>query len=371
MHSPQRNGSTCEVIVLGAGLCGLATALLLHEQGKSVHLLEARLTPGGRIRSVVENDTGKYLADLGPTWVWPTFQPLVRSWIEKLKLDVFPQYDAGHAILDYGPDEPVRTGFIPIQDGNMRVSGGSQALIDAIIDRLPAEMVTFNFPAKFVDVCKNTVTVGSKTKTLSANHLVVAMPPRIALNTIEWAQELPGELHTAMNMMPTWMAPHAKVVAIYESPFWRAQGLSGHISSRTGPVVECHDHCSSDGKVAALWGFIGWPHHQRITMGEELELQVRLQLKRCFGEGNPEPLAIHIEEWSRDPFVTSPEDLSNVMHHPQVGPHILRQPHLNGRLFFAGSETAETSPGLIEGAFDAAERVYRNILAQENTSSFD
>ncbi len=369
MHSSQLNEHTSEVIVLGAGLCGLAIALLLHEQGRSVHLLEARSVAGGRIRSVHDDTTGRYLADLGPTWVWPNSQPVLQSWINKLKLDVFPQYDAGNAVLDYGPEQPAKSGFIPGQDGNMRVAGGSQALINTIIAKLPADMISLNTPATSVNVSASEAIIRSDNNTFVAKHLVVAIPPRIALKTIEWKNELPLELQHALDTTPTWMAPHAKVVAIYENPFWREQGLSGRIASRTGPIAECHDHCSPHGEIAALWGFIGWPYDMRVKMGEELKSQVRLQLKHCFGSDKPDPLAIHIEEWSQDPFVTSPNDLTGPMHHPTAGPNILRQPHLNDRIFFAGSETAERSPGLIEGAFDAAERVAHNIAKRENTTS--
>ena len=49
------------------------------------------------------------------------------------------------------------------------------------------------------------------------------------------------------------------------------------------------------------------------------------------------------------------------MSHPDVGPDILRQAHFNDRIWFAVSESAERSPGLVEGAFDAAERTSANI----------
>jgi monoamine oxidase len=50
------------------------------------------------------------------------------------------------------------------------------------------------------------------------------------------------------------------------------------------------------------------------------------------------------------------------MHHPSVGPEILRSGHINNRIWFAGAEVAKRSPGLIEGAFDAANHAASNIL---------
>jgi monoamine oxidase len=44
-----------------------------------------------------------------------------------------------------------------------------------------------------------------------------------------------------------------------------------------------------------------------------------------------------------------------------VSPDILREPYADGRVLFASAETAVRSPGLIEGALDAAERVVADV----------
>ena len=48
--------------------------------------------------------------------------------------------------------------------------------------------------------------------------------------------------------------------------------------------------------------------------------------------------------------------------HPDIAPTSLREPHWDGALQFAVSETAEISPGLIEGALVAGERAARRAL---------
>ena len=126
-----------DTAIIGAGLSGLASAVLLSEAGKNICILEARHVAGGRIRSVFDETNTHYLADLGPTWVWPNYQPVVTEWIKKLDLKVFPQFDTGNAILDYGPDHEAEARFLPGQDGNMRIEGGSQALINRMVSLLP------------------------------------------------------------------------------------------------------------------------------------------------------------------------------------------------------------------------------------------
>ncbi|EDT04545.1 hypothetical protein BamIOP4010DRAFT_1927 [Burkholderia ambifaria IOP40-10] len=58
------------------------------------------------------------------------------------------------------------------------------------------------------------------------------------------------------------MAPHAKYIAIYDTPFWRDQGLSGEARSARGPFGEIHD-ASMPGGCAALFGFFGVPAQVR------------------------------------------------------------------------------------------------------------
>ncbi|MCP5082841.1 MAG: FAD-dependent oxidoreductase [Alphaproteobacteria bacterium] len=350
-----------DVIVIGAGLSGLASALLAVEAGKTVRVLEAHAKPGGRIRSVFDERTNAFVADLGPSWVWPAFQPVIGRWLEKLGLETFAQFDAGEAVLDYGPDQPAQTALIPGQEGNERVVGGSQALVDAMVSKLPQGMVLTSTPATAVQVMDAGVLVGAGNAVLTAGQVIVALPPRLALSSIDWKSALPGGLQDALGSMPTWMAPHAKVAVLYDRPFWREAGLSGRIASRAGPLVEAHDHCGSEGEPAALWGFIGLSPEARAALGDELEVHIRAQLKRCFGEAIPEPLAVHVEDWAKNRFVASPGDLSGPITHPDVGPEALREVYFDGRLCFAGAETAHQSPGLIEGAFDAAERVVLSL----------
>lgn len=357
-------GKIYDVIIIGAGLSGLASALLLSEAGKSVCVFEARTAPGGRIRSVLEPGTNKHLSDLGPTWVWPMFQPVISSWLDKLNLNSFPQYETGNAVIDNGADQNVQQIPLPGQHGSMRVEGGSQALIHALVNKLPKGTIVTSSKILSVNLrTDSNICVEIDTKDNSkfySKKLIVAVPPRIAKNTIDWDPALPTALSNAMDMIPTWMAPHAKIAAIFDKPFWREKGLSGRIVSRTGPIVEGHDHCSADGTVAAIWGFIGWPHDMRLAHSDALKDQVRQQLKRCFGK---EPNSIIIEDWSQDALVTSPDDLMTPMQHPNVGPVILRKGYFNNSVWFAGAETAERSPGLIEGALDAANQTVKRLYA--------
>ncbi len=53
-----------EIIVIGAGISGLATAWFLRARGHPVHVLEAAAEPGGCVRTIAERG---FLVDAGPT----------------------------------------------------------------------------------------------------------------------------------------------------------------------------------------------------------------------------------------------------------------------------------------------------------------
>lgn len=362
-----------DVVIVGAGLAGLTTALLLHEAGKRVRVLEAASDPGGRIRSVFEHARGgdargEYVADLGPTWIWTPYQPVAGRWLDRLGLRVFDQFDEGPGVYEAQAGAPPVALQMPGQDGSRRVVGGPQAMVDRLLAALPAGVVRVRTRVAAIDARADgvqVVTAGPEPAVFTARRVVVAIPPRLADATLEWRPGLPGALAAALRATPTWMAPHAKAIVRYAHPFWRDRGLSGRLVSRAGPLVEAHDHCGPDGTPAALFGFVGWPAALRARRGAgALERAVESQLDRCLGPDAPRPLAIHVHDWARSDLTAAPADLDGPMEHPSTGPAVLREPHLDGRVRFATSETARRSPGLIEGALDAAEGAAAAILEE-------
>ena len=81
-----------DLIVVGAGLAGLALARAAVGRGADVVVLEARARTGGRVLSH-RTATGAY--DLGPPWVWPTIQPRIAAAVGAAGLDLVEQEEEG------------------------------------------------------------------------------------------------------------------------------------------------------------------------------------------------------------------------------------------------------------------------------------
>lgn len=351
-----------DIVVIGAGLSGLTAAATLCDAGAKVQVFEANAYIGGRIRALRDPVSQRALADLGPTWVWPRYQPVAARWLEKLGLSTFEQFNEGDAvILGYGP-APVRKP-LPGQDGMVRIVGGPTALIEALANRIGNARIRTSVPVTGIsEVGEKQIAVqlGSG-EVVTAEKVIVAVPLRVAAVTLNLPWASPS-LIGAMLSTPTWMATQAKAIALYERPFWRDAGLSGRIASRSGPLMEAHDHTSVDNTSAAIFGFVSWPPEQRRNDPEGLRQAILKQLSECFGKAAPRPTKLVVEDWAANPRVVTDLDLSHPSAHPDVGPAVLRQPHLNGRVRFAVSEVSELSPGLIEGALAIGERVAADVL---------
>ncbi len=277
---------TARIVIVGAGLSGLYAAYLLARQGVTDYVvLEARQAPGGRIAST--DALGQVVSlgaaqvspvdrfDLGPAWFWPGYQRELGRLIEELSLEIFEQFETGDMVVERSPqDAPVRMRGYVNSPASMRLKGGMGRLIEALHRRLnPGRVLTGHTVQSLRKndhhVVVESVDASGRPVTWHAEHVLLALPPRLIENTIAFEPALPEALARQWRDTATWMAPHAKYIAIYDSPFWREQGLSGEGRSARGPMGEIHD-ASMPGGSAALCGFLGVPARVRSTVSDEV-----------------------------------------------------------------------------------------------------
>ncbi|AQS47363.1 amine oxidase [Thioclava nitratireducens] len=343
-----------QVAIVGGGLAGLALARRLHARGISFELFEARPRFGGRIKAL-EIGAGK--VDLGPSWFWPG-QPRIAALTEALKLRKFEQYARGAVSLEDANGLVHRNMGFASMAGSWRLEGGMVALTNALAAELPAARL--HPGARVVALGTGPSVTLADGRVCWAEHVVLAVPPRVAAQ-ISFAPPLSDMQMQALRATPTWMAGHAKFVAVYERPFWREAGLSGDAMSQRGPLAEIHDASGAEGSPAALFGFLGVPARARIGQGETIEAMALAQLARIFGPEAANPLTYALEDWAMAPETATEADFEPLRFHPDYGlPPVLRGLH-DGHVHLSSSETAPEMGGYMEGALAAAERVAREL----------
>ena len=360
-----------DVLVVGGGLAGLTAADALGRAGLSVTVLEARSRVGGRIMTVAAEGSDDGWLDLGATWHWSD-QPAVAALGEELGVVAFPQYADGKGLVEEVEGEAKTFDVPPPPAAELRFVGGAAQLCDRLAARLPQDALLLGHDVHALarDGDEVTATVFDSEGTEStrrASFLIVTVPPRLVLQGIDLTPPLPEDLVAVMEATATWMAYALKVVATYESPFWRAAGRSGYAYSRVGPLREVYDASTDSGAVAALWGFVAGDDEWRVMEPSERTPLVLAHLGRLFGPEAADPVQYVERDWSNDPYTREqPRPFWDEL--LDYGHPAFARPLWDGRLFWAGAETERRGGGHMEGAVRSGRRAADQVLRAAGVS---
>jgi monoamine oxidase len=126
-----------DVVVVGAGLAGIAAARAIERGGPSVVLVEARDRVGGRLESIEIGD-GKWV-DVGGQWIGPT-QDRVEALARSLGHETFPTYAHGENVVELGGKLTRYTGTIPRLAPHVLADVGQAMLrLDRMASQVPLE----------------------------------------------------------------------------------------------------------------------------------------------------------------------------------------------------------------------------------------
>lgn len=197
---------------------------------------------------------------------------------------------------------------------------------------------------------------------IRARAVVVAVPPAMR-GRIDFDPPLPPAHQAISQRMP--QGALSKAYAVYETPFWRADGLNGQSLSDDGPVFITFDasprpEAGSPGK-GVLLGFVGGDYARRFDAlpAAERRLQVLQCFARLYGPKALQPVGYVDQRWAAEPWVGG-----GPTSHPgpgalTAGAAALAAPV--GRIFWAGTETADTWSGFMDGAVRSGERAATEV----------
>jgi len=235
-----------------------------------------------------------------------------------------------------------------------RIVGGSQLLALRLAERIE-DRVEVERPVRSIRSLDEGVVVDG----LAARRAIVAVPPALAAR-IEFDPPLPSDRDQLTQRMG--MGSVVKCMAIYDEPFWRADGLSGQGLSLPGPVQVSFDNSPPSASPGVLLGFLEADHARRLRSLPAAERRDRVleSFSRLFGSRAATPVDYVERDWSADPWsrgcyagILGPGGWTG------YGP-ALRRP--SGRLHWAGTETATRWMGYFDGAIGSGRRAAREVV---------
>jgi monoamine oxidase len=243
-----------------------------------------------------------------------------------------------------------------------RVVGGTQLISLRMAEELGEAAVELSSPVRAVVHGNEGVEVRSDRLDVRAKAVVVAVPPTLA-GRIAFDPPL-SHLRDGLSQRMA-QGSVVKCMAVYERPFWRERGLSGAVTSVTGPVSVGFDNSPPDGSPGVLLGFLegrAARDAMDLTRDERRGL-VSECFGRFFGSEAAQPIdyvdkAWGADEWSRGCY-------GGFMPPGAWSDHgaALREPI--GPIHWAGAETATVWNGYMDGAVgsgqDAAAAIHASL----------
>jgi monoamine oxidase len=238
-----------------------------------------------------------------------------------------------------------------------RFVGGSQLVAQKVADAL-GKRVVLKTPVRRIRERNGAVEVETDRRRVRVGRVVVTLPPALC-GRIEYDPILPGLRDQLTQRMP--MGSVIKCEAVYASPFWRDAGLSGQVTSDTGPVRITFDNSPPDGSPGVLLGFIEGVEAREwgARPAADRRQAVIDSFVRYFGPAAASPVDFIERDWSAEPWTRgcyagfmAPGVLTS------YGP-ALRAPI--GRIHWAGTETAEVNTGYMDGAVRSGRRAATEV----------
>jgi len=240
-----------------------------------------------------------------------------------------------------------------------RVVGGSQLISERLAQKL-GPVVRLNEPVRSITYREDQVKVSTGSVEYSAKRCIVALPPTLA-GRLVYSPAMPSLRDQLTQATP--MGAVIKCQAVYESPFWRDEGLNGSAVYQDGPLQVVFDNSPHASPYGVLLGFVDGAHATELSkLSAKARERVVLDcLVRFFGRRAGVPIKYLEKDWSADEYSRG----GYGAHFPPgvwstVG-SALREPV--GPVHWAGSETAERWSGYMDGAVSSGERAGREVLA--------
>jgi monoamine oxidase len=233
-----------------------------------------------------------------------------------------------------------------------RLVGGSHLISEALAESL-GDVVRLSCPVHGIEHDADGAVVRYDGGELSARRVVVTLPPALAGRLRYWPA-LPALRDQLTQQVP--MGSVIKINVLYDTPFWREDGLKGSTMSFEDPLSVAVDNTPHGSQHGVLAAFFEGVHARRVsTLSREERRAIALEcLVKYFGPRAGGALEYHELDWSA-------EEYSRGCYGGRLGTGVWTAygPQLSepvGVIHWAGTETAAVWNGYMDGAVRSGHR---------------
>ncbi|MGH8516730.1 MAG: flavin monoamine oxidase family protein, partial [Panacagrimonas sp.] len=239
-----------------------------------------------------------------------------------------------------------------------KIVEGAQSICTRIAAELGAQRLRVSSPVRLIAQNDTGVNVIGPHFVVRGKRVIVAVPPTLA-GRITYEPALPVERDQYTQRLGMgWLI---KCEAVYDTPFWRADGLNGSAVINEGPARSVFDVSPPDGSRGMLLGFVGGDAAREYANApESLHEAVIENFVSCFGDKAREVREWYVADWGREewtrgcPTAIAPPGLLTAYGKALSAPV--------GRIHWAGTETGGYWTGYMDGAVRSGERASREVL---------
>ena len=249
--------------------------------------------------------------------------------------------------------------FEPDQCLAYRVVGGSQLIAIRLAERL-GDRVVLAAPARDIRWSDEGVEIDADGVRVRAEAVIVAVPPNLT-GAIRFHPTLPAwrlRLEGALSQ-----GSINKILAVYERPFWREQGLSGQGFAPDELVRELYDNSPPSAAAGVLTTFLAGENAERAgRMSPTDRRQAVLDgIAKYVGPGALQPVDFIETEWSAQEWTRGAYGTSFGVGGLSRFGEDLRRPI--GPIHWACTDIAGVGHIHMEGAIRSGERAAKTCLA--------
>jgi len=242
-----------------------------------------------------------------------------------------------------------------------RFVGGSALIAERLADRLGAATLKLGAAVSKIEVTVGKVIASTSVGQFDGRRVIVTAPPLLA-GRIEYEPPLPSRREQLTQRVP--MGSVIKCQAMYDEPFWRADGLSGQATGDGEGSRLVFDNSPPDGSPGVLVAFLEGDEARRLgrDSAQARRAAVLGSLARYFGARAASPRDYLELDWQQERWTGG-------CYGTLFGPNVwtrygraLTAPA--GPIHWAGAETSPVWCGYMDGAVRSGEKAAAVVLAE-------